>query len=113
MHTTVEHVTDRGRRVGKGADHHKNTIGLCYWHHFGNCHGKASINKMTLKFGPSLAYGRRVFEEQYGDESEVLVTTQDFMLELFADNPWPEYSVPREVARDVREKWISLNHADR
>ena len=113
VHTSIEHVTDRGRRVGKGADQHKNTIGLCTWHHYGYCHGRTTMTNMAIKFGPALAHGRLVFEDHFGDETEVLVTTQDFMLELFADNPWTEYSVPRGVARDVREKWISLNHADR
>jgi hypothetical protein len=102
VHTSIEHVTDRGRRVGKGAEQHRWTIGLCSWHHFGH--------QLSGQRGPSLTSGRQIFEDHFGDELHVLVPTQDFMLELFEQQPWPEYSVPREVARRVRSRWIELNH---
>jgi len=111
VHTSIEHVTESGRRVGKGADQHKWTIGLCVWHHFGHRHNHSTRQKMSGEFGPSLIWGRTTFEEHFGDEVTVLVPTQDFMLDLFADNPWAEYSVPRQVAREVRKHWIELNHA--
>ncbi len=111
VHTTIEHVTDRGRRVGKGADQHQWTIGLCVWHHFGHCPNHVSRQQVSGERGPPLTWGRRNFEEHFGDEVKVLVPVQDFMLEQFAEYPWAEYSVPRRTARDVRIHWIDLNHA--
>lgn len=109
VHTSIEHVTDRGRRVGKGQDQHKWTIGLCEWHHFGRLPSGQSAHMAAIDRGPSLAYGRQPFEEHFGDERHVLVPTQDFMLQLFVADPWPEYHVPRAIAREVRQQWIRLN----
>lgn len=110
MHTTIEHATERGRRVG-GDEQHQWTIGLCTWHHFGHTHNHRTRKQMTDDFGPSLIWGRVTFEEHFGDEIKVLVPTQDYMLELFAEAPWPEYDTPRNVVRLTRERWIELNHA--
>ena len=62
-------------------------------------------------FGPSLAHGRYNFEDHFGDERDVLIPTQDFLLAQFADNPWPEYTLPRQVARITRYKWIDFCRA--
>jgi len=110
-HTTIEHVTDSGRRVGVGSAQHANTIGLCLWHHFAACdHGQTKLN-MGSEYGPSLAQGRRLFEDFFGDEVHVLIPTQNFMLLEFDRQPWPEYNVSREAARNTRNEWINLNHA--
>lgn len=111
VHTSIEHVTERGRRVGKGAEQHEWTIGLCTWHHFGWTRTRETRQQVSGERGPSLIWGRILFEEHFGDEVHVLVPTQNFMLELFDTRPWPEYAVPRDVARKVRAKWIELNHA--
>lgn len=102
VHTTIEHATSRGRRL---EDEHQWTIGLCEWHHFGHPWIGSGFT------GPSLANGRKPFEEHFGDEVKVLVPTQDFMLREFEELPWPEYSVPRRVARDVKTEWTRLCHA--
>jgi hypothetical protein len=39
----------------------------------------------------------------------VLIPVQDFMLDLFDRAHWPEYAVPRQVARKVREFWKQLH----
>jgi len=111
MHTSIEHVTDRGRRVGKGSEQHKWTLGLCVWHHYGHQQNHRTRQWMSGEFGPPLTWGRKSFEEHFGDELTVLMPVQDFMLELFAENPWPEYAVPRHIAHKVRDHWIDLNHA--
>ncbi len=111
VHTSIEHVTERGRRVGEGSEQHEWTIGLCAWHHFGHRHNHTNRQQMSGEYGPSLIWGRNMFEEHFGDEVKVLVPVQDYMLDLFADSPWQEYSVPRQIAREVRSHWIKLNHA--
>ena len=109
VHATVEHCTNRGRRIGKGAEQHEWTIGLCVWHHFGHQRNHWNRQKMSGEFGPPLTWGRNNFEEHFGDEVNVLVPVQDFMLTLFADNPWQAFEVPRRIASDVRNHWIALN----
>lgn len=103
-HTTIEHVTERGRRVGEGAEQHANTIGLCTWHHFGR-----GPRSQFDEIGPSLAHGRRLFEDYFGDEVHVLIPVQDYLLELFAADPWPEYTVTAQAAMLTRTRWIELN----
>ncbi len=112
VHTTIEHVTEQGRRVGKGADQHRWTLGFCPWHHFGHTpNGTSSRQKISGERGPSLIWGRKPFEEHFGGEVHVLVPTQDFLLERFESRPWPEYNVHREAARKTRDQWTKLNHA--
>ncbi len=113
IHTSIEHVTNRGRRVGDGSEVHEHTIGLCVWHHFGHTKNHETRQHAGGERGPSLAWGRTTFEEFFGDEVTVLLPCQGFMLELFDETPWPEYSVPGRVARKVRDKWITLNAATR
>ncbi len=110
-HTTIEHVTENGRRVGVGSAQHANTIGLCLWHHFGVCDHGLQKAFMESEYGPSLSQGRRKFEESFGDEVHVLIPTQNFLLDSLESDPWPEYSVSRKAARSTRNKWIELNHA--
>jgi hypothetical protein len=109
VHTTVEHVTEAGRRVG-GDEQHQHTIGLCPWHHFGKGRNGWSRQQLTGEFGPPLIY-RKAFEDFFGDEVTVLIPIQNFVLELFDRKPWPEYAIPRDVARKVRIFWIDKNAA--
>ncbi len=112
IHTSIEHVTERGRRIGKGPEQHRWTIGLCAWHHFGHTNNHRSRQWMSGEFGPTLAWGRVNFEDHFGDEVNVLVPVQDFMLAEFARKPWPEYTVARDIARNVQHRWIELNSAN-
>lgn len=111
-HTTIEHTTNAGRRVGEGSDQHQNTVGMCLWHHFSVCDPGLQKQRMIGEFGPSLAHGRKTFEQFFGDEIEVLLPVQDFLLARFADTPWPEYTMRRNVAQQTRDKWIDLNYAN-
>lgn len=108
-HTSIEHVTERGRRVGVSSEQHRATIGMCVWHHFGVCNPGQNRQYMMGEYGASLAQGRTTFEEDFGDEVHVLIPVQNFLLDQFADRPWPEHNVPRHVARLTRERWIELN----
>jgi len=108
-HTSIEHITDRGQRVGKDSAQHEATIGLCAFHHYGSCDPGVHRDIMEKNYGPSLAHGRKPFESFFGDELTVLLPIQDYLLEQFAENPWPEYNLPRNVARLTRHQWINLN----
>ena len=110
-HTTIEHVTESGRRVGVLSDQHANTIGLCMWHHIGICDPGQQKLQMLNEYGPSLANGRKPFEAHFGDEVHVLIPTQNFLIEQFGIQPWPEYTMDRNAARLTRTKWIELNRA--
>lgn len=104
--TTIEHVTDRGRRL---KNQHFATIGLCTWHHFGWTKTRSSRAKLTKERGPSLALGRLPFEAHFGDEIEVLLPVQNALLSEFERAPWPEYAVPRRVVRRIRRQWMKLS----
>lgn len=103
--TTIEHVTDRGRRL---PDEHQATIGLCPWHHQGHPWSGIDQDSMAVILGPSLANGRKPFEERYGDEVDVLLELQNEVILMFAQNPWPEYSMPNSIRQAIREKWLNL-----
>jgi hypothetical protein len=108
IRSSVEHVTASGRRIGKGSEQHRWTIGLSEWHHFGVPWPGRTKNSMVELVGPSLAFGRKPFEAHFGSE-ESLVLVQDYMLELFERSPWAEYDVPVDVAMLVRRRWIEVN----
>jgi len=106
MHTTIEHVTERGRRL---EDQHMATIGLCVWHHFGHTGNHGKISRYRKELGPALAHGRILFEDWFGDEVQVLIPLQNFLLAQFDLRPWPEHNVNRKAARRTRNEWIRLN----
>ena len=72
---TVQHVTEGGRRLG-----HRYTYGSCPWHHQAVNEPGYSTQEMIGLLGPSFAHGRRFFESIYGDERDVLVRLQDWIL---------------------------------
>lgn len=109
--TTIEHVTENGRRVGVESDQHANTVGLCMWHHFGVCDPGLQRDPMTRELGPALAHGRYAFEEVFGDEVKILIPVQNFLIAQFDESPWPEHNVNRKAARRTRNRWIELNAA--
>ncbi len=107
VHATIEHVTQAGRRLGHGA-----SLGLCEWHHFGRCSENRRSDAMCAEFGPSLAHGRKQFEAHFGDEVEILLAVQNYLLARFAAEPWQPYNLPANVAIDTRNLWIEMNHAN-
>jgi hypothetical protein len=107
--STIEHITENGRRVGIKSDEHKNTIGLCMWHHFGVCDPGQQMAPMTAELGPALAHGRHRFEDHFGDELKILLPVQNFLLAEFDQSPWPEHTINRHAVRRTRKLWIKLN----
>lgn len=103
--TTIEHVTDRGRRL---QDEHQATIGLCPWHHQGQPWRGLNQVDMAAILGPSLAGGRKPFEDRYGDEVDVLLELQNEVILMFAQDPWAEYSMPTSIRKAIRDKWLKL-----
>jgi hypothetical protein len=103
--TTIEHVTENGRRL---FDEHNATIGLCPWHHQAVPWNYKTKSQMRDLLGPSLAEGRKPFEDHYGDEIHVLLALQDEMIIWFAGEPWREYTMPDKVRKRIKAKWIEL-----
>ena len=108
IHASIEHVTERGRRKGSGSEQHSWTIGLDKWHHFGHCWSGQNRQKMIGMVGPSLAHGRKYFEEYFGEE-EILVKIQDLIVKRYDESPWEPYNIPAELVRESRDYWIRLN----
>lgn len=63
----VHHLLDGGVRRG-----HRFTIGLSAWHHRGVVDPGADVATMTICFGPSLAYGSRLFHAFHGGDDRLL-----------------------------------------
>lgn len=103
--TTIEHVTDAGRRL---EDQHQATIGLCPWHHQGVPWRGLQKPEMDTILGPSLAHGRKPFEAHFGDEVTVLLPLQDEVVIWFAQELWPEYTMPAEIRQRIRSTWMKL-----
>ena len=101
-HTSVQHVAKARKRLG-----HDHTYGACGWHHFGYPSPGKTVTETKETFGPSLAHGMKPYEERFGTE-DMLVQTQNFLLRLFDENPWPDHNVPGRVARAVRQYWRGL-----
>ena len=93
---TIQHVTEGGRRLG-----HMYTYGSCTWCHLGMTDGDYNNQDMTGFLGPSFAHSRKTFEEFYGDERDVLVKLQTWML----NNDWQPYW-------RLHEKWQLLRSAN-
>jgi len=73
---TIQHVTSGGRRLG-----HSYTYASCPWHHQAITEFGMNNQEMTGLLGPSFAQSKREFQETYGNEKEVLVRLQDWVLE--------------------------------
>lgn len=109
---TIEHITVSGRRVGDGSDQHQHTIGLSAWNHLGHTDEGVARRIMDARYGPSLADGRRLFEEFFGDELLVLLPVQNYLLKLFAETPWGEYDLPRGIEKKTRRFWVTKNYGE-
>ena len=76
----------------------------CEWHHFGKRFENMSRQEMSGLLGPSLAHGKRGFQEFFGSE-RFLIEIQNLILEHFNKSPWNDYIVPHDVKREARELW--------
>ena len=99
----VHHVLDDSgeKRLG-----HRFTYGGCLWHHKGDerPYGKSTMREV---FGPSLAEEPSRYAERYGSEQQ-LVELQDFLIEAYEYEPWPDFQIPRVLVSQLREKRHSL-----
>jgi hypothetical protein len=55
--------------------------------------------------GPSLAHGKRTFQEFFGTEAD-LIGVQNLLLDRFTRYRWMSYSVPTNVRREATELWL-------
>ena len=93
---TIQHVTEGGRRLG-----HMYTYGSCPWHHQGMTENDLNNQQMTGMLGPSFAHSRKTFEDWYGDERDVLVKLQTWVLNNDYSQFWR-----------LHEKWQLLRSAN-
>jgi hypothetical protein len=105
--TTIEHCTENGRRLD---DEHQATIGLCPWHHQAVPWAGKRQDEMASILGPSLAQGRKPFEEHFGDEILVLLPLVDQLIIWFSEYPWPEYTMPMSIRAKLRMRWKELRN---
>ena len=78
--TDVHHILNGGKRQS-----HQETIGLCPWHHRGIIEGDFPEQAMTDTLGPSLAHGRKAFEDHFGTQDELL-TRQNELIERWEND---------------------------
>ena len=100
---TVQHVVEGGKRLG-----HQATYGLCAWHHFAQPESFSHADARRI-LGPSLAEGKRPYQERYGSET-ILVEVQDFMIDLWLQYPWYPMEVPAGIKDHTRAYWKKLKH---
>ena len=96
---SVQHVVEGRKRLG-----HQATYASCEWHHFGMPFGDKSQQWMSGFLGPSLAHGKRTFQEFFGPE-RLLVEIQDELIKAFESSSWIDYSIPYEVRREAFHLW--------
>lgn len=74
VYAEIHHLTITGRHGGK-ARGHRETIGLCLWHHRGQYLIPDGAAQLRI-YGPSLALTPRAFRERFGND-EFLLNLQD------------------------------------
>ena len=105
-HTEIHHVVEQAYRRGD-----RFTYGACQWHHRGIPWPKLRPDDMLDILGPSLELNYKQYRQRYGSEL-TLVQVQDYMLHLFATEPWGDYAVPRATARKIRQFWKDAKSRD-
>lgn len=105
------HICESRKRLG-----HMFGYGACGWHDvFHVSWDGRSTQSMIGQLGPSLAHGKKTFEEVFGDEL-LLSRTVGFAQELFKEKPWPDFITPGSpgmplfVGRDIRMYHIDMMH---
>ena len=98
---SVQHVVEGMKRVG-----HMYTYSSCEYHHFG-IYNQGAAQDNYGKLGPSLAHGKRTFQEFFGSE-RVLVHIQDRFYATYKKSPWFDYDVPENVRAKARHEWDKL-----
>lgn len=64
---TVHHLLSGGKRIS-----HQATIPLTAWLHLGHVLPGYTRAGMAEEFGPSLAYGSKLFHNEFGSDSDLL-----------------------------------------
>lgn len=75
------HHLNEGEHHGGRRRGHRDTIGLCEWHHRGVCREGWAPDEMANAYGPSWAHQPNAFRARYGGD-ERLLKLQDELLML-------------------------------
>ena len=89
---------------GMTRDGHLSTYSACDWHHFGYVQDGMDKMQMMGLLGPSLAHGKRGYQEHFGNE-KLLVRLANFFVDEFQKSPWMDYMVPYELQRRAFNYW--------
>lgn len=96
----IHHLVSGMRREG-----HDSTISLCEFHHRGMLPDGKNKQEVSGMLGPSLAWGKRSFQQFFGPERLLLKIT-DFLLDEFHNYPWERHNVPFDLRRRICQYWI-------
>lgn len=108
---SIQHTVHGMRRDG-----HLSTYSSCDWHHFGHPlenwqslpGSVGGAKQATMGYlGPSIAMGRRTFQETFGTE-EKLVELATSLVKAYEETPWIDYNVPTSVIDDIVASWQSV-----
>jgi hypothetical protein len=76
---TQEHHLNLGGRAGQKRLGDAYSIPLCQWHHVGEPLPGKTVKDMNWTYGPSLARASRMFREQYGNDTQLLERTNQWL----------------------------------
>lgn len=77
--TEVHHLNVGGKH-GQKRRGHRYTIGLCAWHHRGECWLTPNPEEAKWMLGPSFFHHAREFRERYGDDDQLLALQDQLIL---------------------------------
>ena len=95
----IHHLTAGGRRRGD-----EYTIGLSPYYHRGLCADGLTQAQTVKRFGPSLAHGKRTFEDTFGTQ-DLLLEVQNLVIKQYLAHYWSDYDPPYEVRRRAIHLW--------
>jgi hypothetical protein len=103
---TVQHVVEARKRLGDFFSYPS-----CPWHHQAGMSG--NVDKLTARYGPSLALDRREFATRYGSERQLVAITDALIRMRESSLKRGEFLTQRELVKIAGELhaeivlWIS------
>jgi hypothetical protein len=80
----IHHIVEGRKRLG-----HEDSIALCGWHHRGlkeDFWSQVPDSEVNEVRGPSIANGKRAFNDHWGSEKELLGIQNEMIREMFGES---------------------------